>query len=208
MKILKKRNMKTKIFKIIAIVLLLAGSFSFCTKNELDRQNGIVPSSIEQVVDIIELKYGEEKECILNGQILKFSITDVEDYRECCELIDIIDEKTYNKIRIHAFIRIEKVGKVNQFKISSRPCGSGYRFLNTEAEIQYIWDYLESMQSCPANQMDASYFSEIFSFMYGEGIWLKDTLFSIYLSSVYPSACDNIAIKKNTFKFIFIITKK
>ena len=184
-------------FNIVAI--LLAVSFSSCTKNESDNQNGIPPSSIEQVVVIFELKYGEEKECVHNGQMFKLSITDVEDHMENCDLIDIIDQESFNKIRTHVFLRLTIGNRVNHLKVSTIPCGGGYSYLNPETEIQHLWDNLESMHSCTANQMDSSYFPETFSYRYGEGTLIKNTLFSIYLASTYTS---------EIYKFIFIITKK
>ena len=196
-----KRN-----YIVVSVIWILS---SYACSNSIDKisddqQDGIVPSSIEQVTDVFELKYGEIKECNYDGQLIKFSITNVEDSLQDCSVIDLGgDPDALNSIRIHALLRVEAGRDISQLKVSSQRCG-GYFYRNDGADIQNVWDILDSIQSCYANQIDTSYFLSEFIRDFGAGALIVGTSLSIYMGKYYspPNKTD-----KNNYKFIFIITE-
>jgi hypothetical protein len=167
---------------------------------------GIIPNSIEQIADVIELKYGEEKEWNYNGQVFKFTITDVEDKMLPCALIYFGDEEAYNRVKIHTSIRMETVNQRLQLKVSSRACGI-YEYKNDDTDIQYVWDLLELWHSAPANE-EFPYFRQEFSRNLGTGTQVENTPFSIFMVKANPLAYQSgYNVENSKYKFIFIITE-
>jgi len=197
--------MNMKVFKFIAIMLILAGSFASC-KDETDEnvekhQDGIPPSSIKDVVDVFELKYGDIYEGIYDGKIMKLSITDVKDSLQRCDLLDY-EPEMFNTIRIHAFLHVETTGIASVQKVSSKTCGpNSSSYQNDGTDVKQIIDMLNGWQS--------DSFTSMFNWSFGEGTLLSNTSFSIYMAKAYPFAYEiNTIPQKNMYKFIFIITKE
>lgn len=188
-----------KRYKLIIISLILAGSFSSCEKAlKEDHKDGILPLSIEQVVDVFELKYGEVKECNYDGQILKFSIVDVEDKVIPNLMTGYIMPDDVKKLIMTAFLRSEIEKNVFNIKINSIPHGP-YEYNNDGLDVQHIWLMLENFQF--------DNFLSLFVFNFGEGTLINNTPFSIYMAKAYPFAYymkDKPDI--SMYKFIFIIT--
>jgi hypothetical protein len=134
--------MKRKILKYTAIALLLIGTVA-CedkTKTESDYA-GISPFSIEDVVDVFELKYGEVKDWLYNDQVFRFSITDIEDNLLNCATFDIDGnpEEAFNRIILSATLCMETNKKVSirfldlknriqQFNLTS--CNNRYNYFH------------------------------------------------------------------------------
>ena len=202
--------MSIKVFKITAVALILAGSFCSCGKQESassdNPKDGILPSSINQVVDVFELKYKEVKECTYNGQILKFSLTDIDDKLLPRSASGYMPPDSAVKIRIHAFLRVEIGSNVNDVKVSSQQWGP-YEYQNDGEDIQHIWVVLEDWQFRYEN-LPLS-FKDTFFYYFGEGTLLNKTPFSIYMAKAYPFAYKmNGKPEKSRYKFIFIITNQ
>jgi hypothetical protein len=200
--------------KLLLIVWIL---FAFSCRNESDtisynHQDGVAPKSVEQVTDVFELKYGDVKNVTYDGQSFQFSISNVVDSMLPCDVYDFSgDPEGYNKARINAFLNVVTDQKTFQSKVSSLPCG-GYFYRNDGADIQYVWNKLEAMQSCNANQVDASYFSHTFPYSFGDGTLINNSRLSIYMAKFYPQPDSGLNFdykkNKNNYKFIFIITNQ
>jgi hypothetical protein len=159
------------------------------------------------VVDVFELKYGEEKEWYYNnGQVLKFTVTDVADQLLNCSVIYVLpeDQEEFDKrTRMHAYIRVETNNQSVQLKVSSQACWV-YKYKNDDTDIQDVWDLLESWQSA-ANE---SYFPDQFLWALGTGTQLKNIPCSIYMVKADPIAYESeYNVEKSQYKFIFIITE-
>jgi len=196
--------MKSQIIKLVALILVLAGSLASC-KNENDEnaekhQDGILPASIKDVVDVFELKYGDIYEGSYDGKIFKLSITDVKDSLQRCDLLDY-EPEMFNRIRIHAFLHVETTEIASVQKVSSKTCGpNSSSYQNDGTDVKQIVDMLNEWQS--------DSFTSMFSWSFGEGTLLTNTSFSIYMAKAYPFAYEiNTIPQKNMYKFIFIITK-
>ena len=193
-----KRN-----YIVVSVIWILS---SYACSNSIDKisndqQNGIVPSSIEQVIDVFELKYGEIKECNYDGQLIKFSITNVEDSIMLINETDYVDPDAADRIRMHAFLSIEIGENISQLKVSSSKWGPYYEYNNDGSDVQQIWDLLSSQLSA----IDPQSFVAVF----GEGALIKNTSFSIFMAKAYPFACKlSYDPPQNMYKFIFIITNQ
>ena len=203
---------KKMFLNFVALSLVLTGCFVSC-HSQLDNptndyQNGIIPKSIAQITDVFELKYGEVKDTIYDGQPFKFSIADVHDSLQRCDVIYSADSTVFNKIRIHAFLNVEIKGNTFQLKVSSKQCGPFFIYNNDGTDIQQVWDTL-SVWQYDTNSTYGSNFEWTFKWALGEGVLIAHTPFSIYMASAYPIAYmmkDNPS--KNMYKFIFIITNQ
>jgi hypothetical protein len=204
--------MKRVILQTTAILLMLAGVVA-CGKDSNDTVEtvnpGVLPSSIDQVVDVIELKYGEEKEWHYNEQVLKFTVTDVEDKLMNCSVMYVPpenQEEFYRRTRMHTYIRVETNNQSVQLKISSQSCWV-YDYKNDDTDIQDVWDLLASWQSA-TNDMGNSLFKEQFLWALGTGTLLENIPCSIYMVKADPIAWElGYNVEKNQYKFIFIITE-
>ena len=205
-----------KLLKFIATVFLFTGCFFSCEKSSFeDHKDGVVPSSIDQVVNVFELKYGEVYEWEYGGQVLKFSIKDVEDNFFLLADNVYITPEDYNnfriKSRIHAFLRVEFGSDVLHLKVSSTQWGGNVyediKYINNGLDVQYIWDLLEKLQLFAEN--NANMFEEYFLFHFGEGTSVNKTLLSIFMAKAYPFAFEmSDKPEKSMYKFIFIITNQ
>jgi len=197
----------------ISVAFVISGcSFSTEMNDNINNTelNGICPSSIKQVVDIFELKYGEVIKCIYNGEIFAFSITDVEDLRMPCSLMYSNEPGFFNKIRIHATLRMEIGENVDQLKVSSVSCGTwdklGY---NRSDIVQQVWDEIEIWESERAIYLSPQSFQKQFTWAFGEGTLINNTAFSIFIAHAEPNIIKmNYDVEKSMYKFIFIITTK
>jgi len=189
--------------------MILTGCFSSCEKSDLsENQEGIAPSSINQVVDVFELKYGEVKENIYEGQVFKFSIVDVVDSIFCYPSeTTYIPPDIYNTLRMHAFLYLEigEKRKISRLKVSSQRCHIIGEFKNDGTDVQQVWDELQAWQSDPPIYN----FENTFVLSFYTGTLIKNTSFSIFMAKAYPFACNlNYIPPQSMYKFIFIITNQ
>jgi hypothetical protein len=202
--------MKKIILETVAILLLAAGGFSSCGKEKgtSTENHGVLPSSIEQVVDIFELKYEEEKEWHYNDYAVKFTVTDVEDNLINCSTVYVPpeeQEKFYERTRVFAYLRIETDNQTEQVKVGSQSCWV-YEYENNDANIQNVWDMLESWNV--KEEEYSSFFKEKFLWAFGQGIKFENIPFSIYIVKAYPLAYKSeYNVEKRQYKFCFIITE-
>jgi hypothetical protein len=199
-----------KILSFAAILLLLTSVFACGKENEEeipDERDGIIPSSIEQVADVIELKYGEEKEWRYNGQAVKFTVTEVQD-----NLIDWstmyiapeYQEEFFKRTRMFADLRIETNHQSECLKVSSKRGGVDY-YKNDGLDIQEVWDIVESWSISGFGQ---EFFMNQFPWKFGTGVKFENIPFSIYMAKADPIACrSGYNVVKSQYKFIFIVTK-
>jgi hypothetical protein len=194
-----------KILSFAAILLVMASAFTCAKEKEEEipsEKDGVIPASIEQVADVIELKYGEEKEWYYNGQAVKLTVIDVVDALINCEVVYILpehQEEFYKRTRMFASLRVETNNQSEQLTVSSKGCWVGY-YKNDGADIQDVWDMLKSWSM--------SYFREGFLWKFGTGGKFENIPFSIYMAKADPIAClSDYNVVKSQYKFIFIITK-
>jgi hypothetical protein len=192
--------MKTKI--LISTVLILAGVACQDESDGMVDSRGIVPASMEQVVDIFELKYGEVKECVYNNQTFRFSIEDIEDNLLDCSVVYIMEG--LDGVRIHAYLHVETDTEVVRSKVSSKICGP-YQYRNDGSDIQHIQELLESWQSISANT-DYPFVEQQFTRLFGEGRLLENTSLSVFMAKAYTQMDHHQENNKNLYKFIFIVT--
>jgi len=194
--------MNKKVYlKLMAIVLFLVGSLASCGDKE-DKYYNEKPRSIKDIVDVFELKYGDVYEGNYNGQTFKFSITDVEDNLCNCTYLDGFSEML-EKIRIHAFLKVENNGKTFIQKVSSKICGPNIKYDNYGTDfIQQTMDLLNYLQS-------NHHFSGMFYWQFGETALIENTSFGICMAKADPTKFEmNTTPPTDMYKFIFIITKK
>lgn len=203
--ILKKNAILT------TIMLILTGSVG-CNKDGNDPVEtipGVIPSSIEQVVDVFELKYGEEKEWHYNEQVFKFTVTDVEDNLVNCAVVYVdpqYQDDFFKRTRMHTYIHMETNNQSVQLKVSSQSCWV-YEYKNDDTDIQDVWGLIESWQSA-TNDMGDSVFHEQFLWALGTGTGLENIPCSIYMIKAAPIAYKSeYNVEKSQYKFIFIITE-
>jgi hypothetical protein len=205
-----KKEKRNKYYLFLFLIGVLSG---FSCHNELSKipdnhQDGIAPASIEQITDVFELKYGEVKECNYDGQLIKFSIIGIEDDRQRCDVLDSSDPEIFNKIRIHATLRMEDGENTSQLKVSSQKCGPFFELIYDGTDIQQVWDLLNIWQYDPQSNY-GPYFDSNFTWAFGEGTLINNTPLSIYMASAYPYAYKmNDNIEKSLYEFIFIITNQ
>jgi hypothetical protein len=185
-----------KLYRITFFFLIVL-LFACNGDEEIDYSNipGNPPASIDNVIDIMEISYGEEKEVIYNGQVFKFSVTDLE---------DDMDISMSEGVGMHADIHVEteKIDTtLRVFPLVLR----GY-LLDGRDEIKDIRDLLESfINRCPKLDDETCFKLSIF-FMFGEGTMIENTPLSIYMTKAYHCLQHHQKENKSIYKFVFIIT--
>ena len=196
---------KIKAPRYYVFIFIIFGLSNFACSSEIDKdqhQDGVIPLSVNQVLDVFELKYGDTYEGNYLGQTFKFSITDIEDNIQGCESMDVGDDLLNNK-RVYAFLHVDNnnIGKYYLQKVSSKVCGLYDSYHNDGTDVQQIVDALNGWRS--------DSFSSMFNWAFGEGTLLTNTSFSIYMAKAYPNGYPvNDPPSKSMYKFIFIVTKK
>jgi hypothetical protein len=120
--------MKQKIKIVLSCLCLLSAVVvSSCDKNyedddgiEIVDTRGIAPQSIEDVVDVFELKYGENKKVSCNGKVFTLSIADIEDHLHDCSA------PNYDAPFLGLTLKIKVDSKVIKAKITSNACVADY----------------------------------------------------------------------------------
>jgi hypothetical protein len=180
---------------LISMILVLAGVA--CEDDDF--------LSSTQVVDIFELKYGEVVKRSYNRQTFRFSIEDIEDNTENC-MLAYIPQDSYDKVRVHAYLRVETGNDIYKIKVSGRPCGP-YRYREDAlTTVQYIKDQFESWVNTKAYNENPSWFDNEFKRHFDEGTQLNAS-HSIYMGAAYTHVQHHQEDNKELYKFIFIIRK-
>ncbi|GHV36804.1 hypothetical protein FACS1894178_8390 [Bacteroidia bacterium] len=198
---MKKINMKTKLLKITAILLILAGSFS-CEEKEdkIEEKAGVAPTSIEQIVDVFELKYGEVKECVYEGQSFKFSIADIDDQR-ICPVQTGSEELILNETKkIHVYMQVESGKRNIRLKLSSKhllkPIDYG------PFGVTRLWNMLEWWQSDGYINEYGSFEAAFSSF---GGTQIENSSYSIFIADALPYCKQELY--GNVYHVFLILTK-
>jgi len=186
------------------LVFIICTFFWFSCHNEVEKQanhqDGVVPISIKQVVDVFELKYGEIKECNYNGQEFTFSIVDVIDSIKHPDVTAYIDPSTADWIRIYALLQIQIKKNIYQADVCSSKWSPNNEFSNDDTDVQQVWNLLN---------LQHEYDLQSFVTAFGTGTLITETSYSIFMAKAYPFASKmNNTFSKNISKFIFIITNQ
>ena len=195
------KNIKTSLFK--AFTLILAGYFFSCGDNDDKNQEVNIPSSIEQVVDIFEINFGETKEIAYESNVYKFTIIDVIDKRVDCYESEYThpdpSPELYNLIRVDAYLKVETRKSVTSFSVG-RTC-STYDF--EDIDVNKIWSDLDEWHS----DINEFYFRSMFGWGFSDGASVKNSPFNIFLAKAAPIPWQvNHSVPKNDYQFILILT--
>jgi hypothetical protein len=193
-----------KLIKCFILFSIFFSGYSCANDLENDLDNfssepGKTPQSIEQIIDVFELKYGEVKEQNINGAVFKFSIVDIVDSLQVCSETAYQHTETF---KINVYLRIEKGNDILLLKVSSRPCATPI-FLQ-DFGINTVQNALDEWQK---EQVEQNNYQFRFSFglNFSTGTMIKKTPYSIYIGQAY-SKMFHQQTDKNIYKFIFIIT--
>jgi hypothetical protein len=194
---------KNKILLPAILILACMACQNEAGERIYEDNEGILPSSTEQIADVFELKYGEKKECIYNNRTFRFSIEDIEDNTLNCSVMYLPDVD-FDLIRIHAYLRVETDGEVFRFKVSSKICGTNrYTGEDPDSNIRDVWNLFESWD--PSDHRFLPRFDDQFENWFGEGTLLNTSL-SIFMAKGHTRVVHNQENNKSIYKFIFIIT--
>jgi hypothetical protein len=160
------------------------------------------PASIARVVDVIDVKYGEETEFVHNGRTFNLSITDIVDNLLDLSSAYMPDPEALNNVRIHACLRVETGGKVTRLRVIASP----YRYKNDGTDMQHVRDLLEEWQSVADSQDSPARFAEQFVQHLGDGTLLESAPAGIYMAKAYSRLQHQQEEDKSLYRFIFIIT--
>ncbi|GHT45183.1 hypothetical protein AGMMS49965_21920 [Bacteroidia bacterium] len=194
--------MKQSIITASAILFIVVWNVS-CHKTDGETETS------GEVIDIFELKYGEEKIISRNNQSFSLVLTDIQDSVTVdCSLADFIDASGPEKIRHHALIAVKEIKNENTLiTVSSKPCGALY-FENDGTDIQHIRDILSSITATPAGE---SYYQQEFLALFGNGVVIPNAALRINMAKAYPNIYqiaekEHDEVEKEHYKFIFIIS--
>lgn len=196
---------KAILISMILIPACVAEQNNVDEKTDIIENPGTFLPSIDHVVDIFELKYGEVKEYAYGQQTFRFFIEKIEDHTMDCSVAYFIG--SYDEVRIHACLRMETGNDIYRIKVSGLPCGPHNYRGDAPTTIQYIKDeLLESWANSIANQKDPSWFNYVFKRNFDKGTKVN-ALYSIYMGAAYTRVHHHQEGNKEIYKFIFILTK-
>jgi hypothetical protein len=197
--------MKTTILKISAILLLIS-SFGAGCRNDED-PNHDISYDIGSVLNVFELKYGELKEIIYNGDTVAISIANIEDSVTVdCSLVDFSNNQDAPlSIRISSYLHIKNQSEI--LKVTSKPCGA-LPYESKGHDILDIYELIDEIKSAPANIKDSLYFSNTFRNFFGEGTPIVDTPLQIFIAKAFPTFYSHPNSSIEDYRFVFIVTIK
>ena len=165
-----------------------------------EQEDGIVPSTLDQIVTIFELKFNETKHFSFDMMEFKISAIDVIDHRMPCDVLDDPGPEFLDSIRIHIYFKFESNGNKSNLKVSSIQCGTVWW------NMQKIREEMEKWHSSP----NPNYFEQSFPEIFGNGVRLVDSPFSLFLATANPvnNSFNNSILDKNEYSFFFILTQK
>ncbi len=196
--------MKTTILKISVIFLFLSLMGAGCEK---DQSVYFLSDDVGTLVTIIELKHGELKEIIYDGEKIVLSVEDIKDSVTIdCSLADFSNNNEGPlDIRIYSYL---KVNNQDTFvKVASKPCGA-LQYKNNGNDIQEVMDRINDLKSAPANSENDTYFTNAFINLFGEGSTIENTSFKIFVAKAFPVNYNKPNASVDDYKIIFIITRK
>ena len=197
----KLKRLRTLLFLLpFCMVFLGVG----CGDDESDTG---VSDNIGEIIAVFELKYGDSKEIISKGEIIEFSITDVEDSVNVdCSVTDFSNNQDGpSMVRVYSYLQINRQDKI--VKIASKPCGALF-YENDGHDIQDVNDLINDLESAPANLNDSSYFVDAFINLFGEGSLIQNTPFRIFMAKASPTNYNQPDATVEDYQFVFIVTSK
>lgn len=199
--------MKLKILKLNIIILLLlplcvAILGSGCENDELD---SVISDDIGDLISVFELKYGDSKEIIYEGEKVELSIVNVEDSVNVdCSLTDFGNNQDAPlAIRIYSYLQINNQTEI--VKVASKPCGALF-YEDDGHDIQEVNDLINNLKSAPANLKDSTYFADAFINLFGEGSFIENTPFRIFMAKASPTNYSQPDANNSDYQFVFIVT--
>jgi len=192
--------MKQKIKIVLSCLCLLSAVVvSSCDKNyedddgiEIVDTRGIAPQSIEDVVDVFELKYGENKKVSCNGNVFTLSIADIEDHLwYCCATCDVS-----GPLVVDLYLKIKVDGKILKVKTTSYSCGVDYTKDNPFG-VSYVKQMIKRWQG--------DLFFYYWNLQFGTGTSIEEYQLSIYIAQPY-ARIHHHQTDLSAYKFILAIT--
>ncbi len=184
----------------LCVVLLGAG----CEKDE---SISVVSDDIGNLLSVFELKYSDSKEITYNGEKIELSIKNIEDSVTIdCSLADFSNNQDApTTIRVYSYLQINNGDKI--VKVASKPCGALF-YENNGYDIQGVKDLINDLESAPANLKDSSYFVDAFINLFGEGSFIENTPFRIFMAKASPINYNQPDANIEDYQFVFIVTTK
>ena len=199
---LRKIRLYTILLLLLPLgVVLLGGG---CDNDEPGMH---ISEDIGDLISVFELKYGESREIVYQGERVELSIKNVEDSVNLdCALVDFEDNQNGPlALRVYSYLQIGNQGKT--VKIASKPCGALF-YENNGHDIEDVNDLISDMESAPANLNDDSYFADAFINHFGEGAFIANTSFRIFMAKASPTNYNQPDADVEDYQFVFIVTAK
>ena len=158
---------------------------------------------VGSVIDVFELSYQSPKIISLDDKELTVSLVDVKDSVSVdCAVINYRGSKALLSIRSYAYLKIN-YNKI--IKVASKPCGAHY-YINDGQDVQSVLDLIDEIKAEPANLKDASYFTSSFISSFGEGAYIDDTHYRLFMAKVAPYYYKQPGATVEDYRFVFILT--
>ncbi len=197
--------MKTTILRISAYLLFVSLIGTGC--RDYEKPDLVISDDIGNVISVFELKYGELKEIIYNGDTVAISIVSVEDSVTVdCSLADFSNNQDAPlSVRINSYLQINNQEKI--LKVTSKPCGA-LPYESNGHDVLDIYELIDEIKSAPANIKDSLYFKNTFRNFFGQGSPIAGISLHIFIAKVFPTYYSHPNSSIEDYRFVFIVTTK
>ncbi|MGE0020106.1 MAG: hypothetical protein AB7S72_10605 [Draconibacterium sp.] len=201
--------MKSKKTKLLKSFLLLLPFYVVLLGAGCEKEDSIsvISDDIGNLLSVFELKYGDSKEIIYNGEKVELSIKNIVDSVTIdCSLADFSNNQDAPlTLRIYSYLQINSQDKI--VRVSSKPCGA-LLYEDNGHDVQDVNDLIRDLESAPANLKDSSYFADAFINLFGEGLFIENTSFRIFIAKAFPTNFSHPNAGIEDYRFVFIVTTK
>ncbi len=202
MGIMKWNPSKQFFFSLCIIFSLLLFVATGCKDDDTDRNEF---DNIGSVVDVFELSYSDPKIVLHGDEELIVSLEGVKDSVTVnCALADFSDPNALLGVRLYAYLQFNNQDE--DIEVVSKPCGALY-YENNGQDVEDVLAFIDEIESAPANQESRSYYSDTFMNSFGEGSFIDDSYYRIFMAKASPFYYDQPNATLEDYRFVFILTR-
>lgn len=198
---MKWNSSKQNFFSLSVIFCLILIVATGCKEDTAQNES----DNIGTIVGVFELSYGNPKIILDGDKELAVSLTSVRDsVMVNCALVDFAEPNAALDVRVYAYLEMNNQNE--DVEIASKPCGALY-YANDGQDLEDVLTYINEIESDPANQGNSSYYSDTFMNSFGEGSFIDDSQYRIFMAKASPLYYDQPNATLGDYRFVFILTR-
>ncbi|MDR1782695.1 MAG: hypothetical protein LBR13_00335 [Dysgonamonadaceae bacterium] len=202
------------VFYFVVVNIVSLAFLSSCSDDITEYYSvpGVIPKSIDSVVDVIEVQFGKTYNYNYLGREIAIEVVDFEDHLQPFETSSTAyyDQKAVEEMMKNNYIEVFLKATIDNksYDISIRPYNNSpsFTYRNDGEDIADIQNIMTGWHNLDPEIYGRDWFYTSFKNSFTPGVILPNTELSFFLGKVY-SFKDHGSTDKNIYKFVFIFSK-